>query len=778
MRNQSKTTFRFILLSLVVLMSFITTADTANAIRKGDSILDGKAEVPRSGDIADSKYAVIAKFKPGVSERIISGINTRTSNEGYEVIVDPPSHKKGDIKITYTNIGTYKGRTLDFQIVVVDWEKAGYNGGEWMAFYPFEIGISQGGYNYISLEGTYMYHDTGRAATDLTGSYMTFNDLDLNQSVSFSNEMWNRIDKIYAYDNTWLEQWRANGEIHIGSSGSPNTHSGDERAIFTALVDGYQFDFSWSTDWHTALDSGYNYYLNKTLDWYNRESDQYFIYSAQKPVQTETLEPTKKITTGNNQRDSNTVQVGDNYEYTVYHSVPSEYNKFYYDSYTMTDTIHDALDIKRVRVYTATGTNVTNWFNISTSGNKVRAEAENRTLNSSQFYGRDYQFEIDVEVRESADLAQYITDGNRFEIGNTAKVVIDGKSNSSNTVTTTVKMPVVQAGLEKIQVYTDKADEGLPVRVYANVEDYHELYKNEDVKMKLYQDGSPIKTKTINLENLDGLTKLNVSPSELNKASHANYEIRLSTDNPKAIKIGNRAINTDGYTAVEKTFTEQDMSGGVINFTGIVMTEREQGQSMNKYVETLEIKAMSDQRVKSGYEFEVYGNVDYSNEIMQQVDNVIGIHDVTDVQMLVDRHLVGSSLAFYDEDETMLDITMLQDKNLSDTRSVVSYQTPEIFLEQKTSDSYTKQQKENGAIDGESVSGGHKLYVPIWIDDLGVYDVSFKSEQALGAHHIQFDITREIDVYAYMFSHTDSGTPINDELLVKPMPKEDIPTNW
>lgn len=772
-RKKNKSRFLACMTVVAVLGSLFTGSITSHAAV--GNILD-YADTPSPGDVASSKYAVIAKFT-SETERIITGASTRRTTHGKDFIVEPSASQKGEIKVLYTNVGTYKGRTLNFEFVVTDWEKAGFEGGEYFHFYDTHIGFKQGGYDSVTLEATYKYADTGKPATDLTGSYMTVNDFDARQYMAFSPDMRSKIDKIYAYDGSWVNYWHANGKTNIGSKASVALDSDDRRGIITMLVSGYTFDFAWSKDW-----SGYN--KNQVIDWYNEQYGQYFAYISEKPVRTEVLEPTKKILNANgNQVDSNNATVSDSYTYAIYHTVPSEYAKFYYDNYVIRDTVHGALDIERVRVYDTTGDNVTYKFDISTSGNRVRAEAESRYLNSSGFYGQDYRLEIDVEVEAGSDLLDYANGDNVFYAYNTASVTVDGDSESTNRVRTKITLPHTELGMKHIQIYTDKANNGLPVNLKVRHTNKYEMYENMRFTISLYRvNGSArdlMAQTRMQLEDIPSVIDMQIPSSELNQDDQATYEAVITDYDSDFIHVASSAnsINTDGYTSTEGVLTARDSRP--VEFTGVVMTEREIGHDMNEYHESITIERKSRQTVKSGYGFELYGKVTYTNEIMSDITRKFDINRTTDTVMTVDTGLVDKSLSFYNVNSDTIDVNLLRKSESNRSKSsVVTYQAPHIYLEQESGLTYTEQQKDNGAIEGQAIDGGNELYVPVWIENLGEYDLVLKSKQDIGSHHMDFQVKGVVDVTAYMFSHFDSDTPELDELLIHPMSLGDSDFSW
>lgn len=401
------------------------------------------ATVPTSSDRVSNKYSTIAMFNKGVSKMVLTGVSTVTTNKGTKVIVDPASTLKGKIKATYTQVATYKGRELDLEMKVVDWKNAGFEGGMWFKFNPGSISFTQGGYEYIDIESTYRYHDTGEVATDLTGSYMTVNDFDSNQFMSFDSAMMGNIDKMYAYTkDTRVSYWTSGAYTNIGARYWDAIEPDDEKGILTFLVSGYEFDFRWHKDYTRPSASNTSYNFNQEVDYMNEESGQYFGYIAKKPARTEMAEPAKTIVKSDGTRvKSNTVNAGSSFTYGIHHAIPDEYEKFYYSSYRLRDTVPTGVDITDVTIENASDEDVTNLFTVSRSGQSVTATAKTATLASPDFYGQTYNVFIKVKVKDWQDLETQANGNHTFNLSNTAYAKVDSNELPSNPVTTKVVMP-------------------------------------------------------------------------------------------------------------------------------------------------------------------------------------------------------------------------------------------------------------------------------------------------------------------------------------------------
>ena len=93
---------------------------------------------------------------------------------------------KGKFGIIYTNVGTYEGKQLDLKITINNWDKYSKKNAS-ISYVLNTIGHLQGGFNWVDQTWQYVDHETGKPA-HISGSYMTFNDLDGLQYIQFSRE--------------------------------------------------------------------------------------------------------------------------------------------------------------------------------------------------------------------------------------------------------------------------------------------------------------------------------------------------------------------------------------------------------------------------------------------------------------------------------------------------------------------------------------------------------------------------------------------------------------
>ena len=179
----TRLTIKIIIFSIFLLLINIKNISYAQPIKTFP-----KVEVPNKNSEASNKYAVIANFVKGKTEVKTFG------NVKWEHIVfsgvpclnltNPPESQKGKFGIIYTNVGTYEGKQLDLKITINNWDKYSKKNAS-ISYVLNTIGHLQGGFNWVDQTWQYVDHETGKPA-HISGSYMTFNDLDGLQYIQFS----------------------------------------------------------------------------------------------------------------------------------------------------------------------------------------------------------------------------------------------------------------------------------------------------------------------------------------------------------------------------------------------------------------------------------------------------------------------------------------------------------------------------------------------------------------------------------------------------------------
>lgn len=348
----------------------------------------------------------------------------------------------------------------------------------------------------------------------------------------------------------------------------------------------------------------------------------------------------------------------------------------------------------------------------------------------------------------------------------------------------------LELALERFQIYTDKAAQGLPtnIRVAQTVLDAAAV-KDQNITLAIYEKatGKKVTSKIYKQQDLKAENAMAIPSGVLTKADKKSYEVRIEgyDKNKIWVRSGEGAIDTEGYTAKEGTLTAADLDAtGAVNFKGVVMTERELGKDTVVFYESWNVKNLVEPKVKSGYGFTFNPKWHYANERMNDVKNrVSGVIFSPEMSLFTDHNLIDPSLEYYDplkayKDGDKVEVKFLRTESAALGTLDADYQLPPLYLEQGTGLTYTGNQKENGEMKGAPLEAGHKLYVPVWIDHAGQYDTIIRNDKPIGSNFMNVDLLRRVNVEAYMFNYSESDTSDRDELLIHPMEQDEIPENW
>ena len=98
---------------------------------------------------------------------------------------------------------------------------------------------------------------------------------------------------------------------------------------------------------------------------------------------------------------------------------------FHYASYTIYDEIHKDLTVypEFCKVLLDDGTDVSEWFQISTNGQKVSFSIKPEIAAEEDFYDKTYHCYIEVSISEDTDLSKY--EGDIYSVKNRGHVVMN-----------------------------------------------------------------------------------------------------------------------------------------------------------------------------------------------------------------------------------------------------------------------------------------------------------------------------------------------------------------
>lgn len=364
-----------------------------------------------------------------------------------------------------------------------------------------------------------------------------------------------------------------------------------------------------------------------------------------------------------------------------------------------------------------------------------------------------------------------------------------GTVGSSNiTLTFYYDVPLIKAGLKKIQIYTAPAKDGLPVKVSLSKENIYpdtvaDMIK-EKLKVNLYQGTTLVDSKEFTAKTLPNSLDMKIQDKYLSINSKKAYTVKIEGFKPEAIDIptAESSLSTDGYTSAETTISVHSNNQTMLDYKGVVMTEREVGKEMKTFFETLRIPVVKMKKVRTGYGFEMPIEVTYQNEIGIKAKPF-------SFNMVVPEEIVDKTYIEYPVQNKQAAVTMEETKHTEgmqgNTALLTSkWELPFVSVEKETGYLFSEQQIANkdSRIRHDMRSKKRKFYLPIW-GYIGDYPVTVESKQAIGVNQVKVKIDHNLNVFAHMYAHMDSPTVDKDAILLEPFNPDDpfpngVPSDW
>lgn len=351
-------------------------------------------------------------------------------------------------------------------------------------------------------------------------------------------------------------------------------------------------------------------------------------------------------------------------------------------------------------------------------------------------------------------------------------------------------LPLAELGLKKIQIYTDKSDKGLPVKVELDKKYNYStkikdmIDKDKTVDVALYQGDKKLDSKEYNAKKVPEKLEFKISPKVLKVNTHKPYTVKFEGYDKEdfEVKKGHEELTTDGYTSSEKTVDVSSKKEKELNYKGVVMTEREVEKDMKVYYETLSIPVKKIERMRTGYGFHMPIDLTYENEIGN-------FKPEFSFNMMVPDDLIDEKYIEYETNKgtatVPLEITEYDLQTKGDAASSKQkFELQHVNVEDHTGHLFTDEQVANKdkRIELELIDGGRKFYLPIW-GRIGDYPVSVESDKKIGINQINIEIHHIVDVYAHMYAHMDSETIEDDAIIMEPVNIDDpfpygVPKSW
>lgn len=461
--------------------------------------------------------------------------------------------------------------------------------------------------------------------------------------------------------------------------------------------------------------------------------------------------------------ESYTRNIGSSYSFSPKNSITSGSNKFLpVDNKSQSGTLGTS-DITLKFYYNLERTITVNHFDAR--DNRLIASSSEKKLR-----GESYSYSPSTNLKKGSYTYRPVSTAKKTGTVGASNITLDFYYD----------VPLIKTGLEKIQVYTAPADEGLPVKVNLSKENIYPESNgdmaNAKINVALYDGSTRLASNTYTAKSLPKSIDFKVPSSRLAVDQKKAYTVKFESYSKNEIDVISNAasISTDGYTSSQKTLNSNNTS---LSFTGVIMTEREVGKNMVVFNEDLQVNLKKLDQELTGYGFEYPINIVYKNDLGQKFSSKLEFYTP---KSLVDSYLtypVSNNRYKISLDET----SHHESKNQTVLTTTKRFELPKVNIEKRTGHLFSSSQVAGGdsRIKYDIIDGGRKFYTPIW-GDLGTYQLEMKNVDPLGIHKINLTMTQNLEIYAYMYGHMDSNTGEQDAIYLRPINADDpkYPANW
>ncbi|MEC0285515.1 hypothetical protein [Bacillus subtilis] len=356
------------------------------------------------------------------------------------------------------------------------------------------------------------------------------------------------------------------------------------------------------------------------------------------------------------------------------------------------------------------------------------------------------------------------------------------------TITIYYDVPLIKTSLDKLQIYTAPAADGLPVKVYLSKTN---IYKNDTkgmttakINVSLYDGKQLLSKKTYTAQSLPKNVNFTVAAKNLKVNTNKLYTVKLEGFNENDVDVPDKAkkLSTKGYTSSEDkvSVSMKDVVKNQGSVKRVVMTEVTPTTAMKSYFETMTYQGQLLPKRKTGYGSEQ--NLTFTYENMLQKDD-----DDIKFDFKVPEELMDTYLNYSVKDgKAIFPMDVAASKKSSTADNLIremSFVFPHVNVEKETGSLFTDQQvkAKDKRLKNVVRDGGNKFYTPIWAE-LGSYDVAYTSNK-VGVNKVTFELKDKLTLFAYMYGHMNSETKDQDEIMLTPINADDpfpngTPDGW
>ncbi|MDF2854319.1 MAG: hypothetical protein K0Q87_170 [Neobacillus sp.] len=360
-------------------------------------------------------------------------------------------------------------------------------------------------------------------------------------------------------------------------------------------------------------------------------------------------------------------------------------------------------------------------------------------------------------------------------------------------------IPLIQAGVKKLQIYTAPADEGLPVKVYLDKANNYDYgigdMGSKQISVSLYQGDTRYEEKRYSAKDLPTYLTFKIPKDKLSVNEHKPYTVRLENYDTNDFDIisSERELTTDGYTSSEDTvdlYVQTDPDHEDVQ-QRVAMTEVEARQTPDQKFEHIDYGAQPLPAKKTGYGVETKAFLTYWSDLGSEYNYATSVND-NSLTFQAPESLQDSYLD-YPVKDGKVNVSM---KN-SDDNSFLSdgsyyrlygFIFPHVNVEDVTGKLFTDKQvaDHDSRIKNTIYDGHNEFYTPIWPakgEDIPKnYSVDYLSND-IGVNKVKFRIDDQIRIYAYMIGWMGSPTIKDDNIVVSGVDTQigftqGLPSGW
>ena len=498
------------------------------------------------------------------------------------------STQKGKVGGIYRNVGTYKGKTVDMKLTIVDWKELhkpyainGRMSYPTIAFSGHSLYIGMSGYMIKSPKFKVEFLQDGKAVP--VSGHLNFKDIDAKQMLESDD-----FTRGYLTNTTKLSVssgrlWDATG-VNVEESDTDYwcTYVSDELTSFSFIFSNTNveaYDFSQNRNYRGIHSMGFG-------------GDSIAPFDTPVPI--------KAV-------DKQVMNTADTLTYTVDLTVPKQPEAYYYSKFLLSDTLPDPLSYTGFTVKDDMGKDVTAGFKAAQKGQII--EIVPTDLTAAGFYYKSYLVQIRTKLKSGYDLKTFSAGGKTLlqnQVSLTAKPGSMAESKkTSNAVSTEVKFKIdtetdghgtitsaltgISGGTDKTITYTPKAGyelnkvlvdgKSVSIETYKSSYTFSSIYADHEIRAAFVPTTDNKVTITKRIAKGDvyapygtpvAIFKLN--GTDLNGVSHTYYQEVVLDETTLNGSYYSASVNFDNLTAGNYTCSEIDVSrysfAGISSVTG------------------------------------------------------------------------------------------------------------------------------------------------------------------------------------------------------------------